>query len=346
MAVTATMMRIHTPGGALVTDQVEFGPPPGGWVSIDVVASGLCRADLGTAGAEGADALPVTPGHEVAGTVAELGADVEGWRIGDRVAVGWFGGSCGHCRACRTGDVVHCPDRRIPGVSYPGGWASRFLAPATALAHIPDELSFVDAAPMGCAGVTAFNAVRAAHAPAGARVAVFGIGGLGHLAVQFAAAMGHEVVAIARGPEREEAARDLGADQYLDSEARPPGQALAELGGVDAIISTASSTEPVAELIEGLRPRGRLVLVGVDAGSLQLPVAPVVMHALTVTGHVTGSPADTEQAMEFAVTHGIRPVTQTLPLTDAQTALESLRAGRARFRLVLDTTSTSTEANT
>ncbi|UYQ79111.1 alcohol dehydrogenase catalytic domain-containing protein [Glutamicibacter sp. JL.03c] len=329
-------MRVHAPGGLLAADRVEVGSPPEGWVAIDVVASGVCRADLGTAAAEHASG-PVTPGHEVAGVVCETGSGVERWRAGDRVAVGWFGGSCGRCPACLSGDVVHCPERRIPGVSYPGGWASRFLAPASALAHIPDALDFVDAAPMGCAGVTAFNAVRGADAPAGGRIAVFGVGGLGHLAIQFAAAMGHEVTAVARGPEREQASIALGASAYIDSEATPAGKALREVGGVDAIISTASSTAPVAELITGLRPHGRLVLVGVDAGTLDLPVAPMVVHALSVTGHLTGSPADTEQAMAFAVRHGIQPTTQTFPLEQAQSALDALREGRARFRLVLET---------
>ncbi|MFJ2620181.1 zinc-binding dehydrogenase [Glutamicibacter sp. NPDC087344] len=305
-------------------------------MAIDVIASGLCHADLGTAAAEHAPG-PVTPGHEVAGVVSGTGPGVKRWRAGDRVVVGWFGGSCGQCPACLAEDVVHCPERRVPGVSYPGGWASRFLAPASALARIPDALDFVDAAPMGCAGVTAFNAVRGADAPAGGRIAVFGIGGLGHLAIQFAAAMGHEVTAVARGPEREEDSITLGASAYIDSEAMPPGKALRALGGVDAIISTASSTAPVAELITGLRPHGRLVLVGVDAGTLDLPVAPMIMHALSVTGHLTGGPADTEQAMEFAVRHGIQPTTQTFPLAQAQSALQELRDGRARFRLVLET---------
>ncbi|GAA1727895.1 alcohol dehydrogenase catalytic domain-containing protein [Brachybacterium phenoliresistens] len=344
MASTATTIRVHAPDGPLVADQVEVRPPPPGWVSVAVVASGLCRADLGTAAADGVD-LPVTPGHEAAGTVVELGEGVDRWRIGDRVAVGWFGGSCGHCRACRSGDVVHCPERRIPGISYPGGWSRRLLVPADALARIPDGLSFVDAAPMGCAGVTAFNAVRGSGVPAGGRIAVFGIGGLGHLALQVAARSGHEVIAIARGPEREQLARELGAEEYLDCAATPPGQALHALGGADAIISTASSTEPLVELLTGLRPRGRLILVGVDAGSLELPVAPMVMHALTVTGHLTGSPADTEQAMAFAVQHGIRPVSQVLPLHQAQVALEALRRGEARFRLVLAATGPDEEAS-
>src|SRR5699024_3908027 len=201
----------------------------------------------------------------------------------------------------------------------------------------PDGLADVEAAPMGCAGVTAFNAVRTAHPAGGGRIAVFGIGGIGHLAVQFAAAVGHEAVADARGADVEEAAPRRGADQYLARDATSAGSAPRALGGVDAITGPASATESVAEPLDGLRPRGRLVLVGVDAGSLQLAVAPMVMHALTVVGHVTGSPADTEQAMEFAVANGVRPVTQTAPLTQARTALEKLRDGEARFRLVLET---------
>ena len=341
MAPMATMMRVNTPGGRLLADRVDVPAPLPGWVSIAVSASGLCRADLGTAAAERMTSLPVTPGHEVAGTIAELGPGVQGWQTGDRVAVGWFGGSCGHCRACTSGDVVHCSERRIPGISYPGGWADRFLAPAGALARIPHGLSFVDAAPMGCAGVTAFNAVRGSATPVGGRMAVFGVGGLGHLAIQFAAKRGHRVVAIARGPERAEAAHTLGAHEYIDSAATPPGEALHALGGVDAIISTASSTEPLTELIRGLRPRGRLVLVGVDAGSLHLPVAAMVSRSLTITGHLTGSPAETEQAMDFSVRHRIRPVTQTYPLEQAQAAVEALRDGKARFRLVLTSAASS-----
>lgn len=333
MSVT-TMMRVHTTDGDLNADQVKFDPPSEGWVTIDVVASGMCRADLGTAAARG-KSEPVTPGHEIAGFISETGSGVNGWKVGDRVAVGWFGGSCGHCRHCRTGDVVHCAERRVPGVSYPGGWATRVHAPASALARIPDGLDFVEAAPMGCAGVTVFNAVRHEVRSTGARVAVFGIGGLGHLAIQFAAAMGHQVIAISRGPEREEAALNLGAEMYIDSNENLPGDALREIGGVDAIISTASSTKSVAELLNGLRPHGRLVMIGVDAEALELPAGPIISHALSITGHLTGSPADTEQAMEFAVRNNIRPVVQTFPLVQAQTALIVLREGQARFRLVL-----------
>ncbi|SNR40577.1 zinc-binding dehydrogenase [Blastococcus mobilis] len=224
----------------------------------------------------------------------------------------------------------------MPGLSYPGGWAETITVPASALAHIPDGLDDFDAAPMGCAGVTTFNAVRHAHLTPDATVAVFGLGGLGHLAVQFAAAMGYRTIAIARGPERAHLARELGAHDYLDSAERPAGAALADLGGADLIVSTAPTTEPVAELLTGLRVGGRLTLIGVDGGSVQVPAAQLVMNGQTLTGHLTGSPRDTEEAMQFAVTTGVRPHVERMPLARANEAVARIRAGAPRFRIVLD----------
>ncbi|MET9116677.1 alcohol dehydrogenase catalytic domain-containing protein [Streptomyces longwoodensis] len=281
--------------------------------------------------------FPVTPGHEVAGVIAEMGDQVEGWTVGDRVAVGWFGGSCGHCAYCRTGDVVHCPKRKIPGLSYPGGWAQSITVPADALARIPNGLDLADAAPFGCAGVTAFNAIRTAGIRAGGRVAVFGIGGLGHLAVQFAAQLGYETVAIARGKDREHLARELGAHHYVDSDTQRPGAALNQLGGADLIVCTASSTAPVEELLTGLGVYGQLTLVGVDAGSVTVPAARLVMSGHTLTGHLTGSPRETEEVMAFAVTTGVRPLIERMPLEKADEAITRLRTGVPRFRIVLDT---------
>ncbi|MER7639462.1 alcohol dehydrogenase catalytic domain-containing protein [Streptomyces sp. NPDC126522] len=304
---------------------------------MSVTASGVCNADIATAAATGPGTVfPVTPGHEVTGVIAEVGDQVEGWSVGDRVAVGWFGGSCGHCSFCRTGDVVHCPERKVPGLSYAGGWAQSITVPADALARVPDELDLFDAAPFGCAGVTTFNAVRKARIRAGGRVAVFGIGGLGHLAVQFAAGLGYEAVAIARGAEREPLSRELGARHYIDSDAHAPGAALKELGGADLIVYTASSTALVNELLTGLNTHGRLTLVGVDAGSVTVPAAQLVMNAHTVTGHLTGSAQETEQAMEFAVTNDIRPMIERMPLEQAGDAVTRLRSGAPRFRIVLD----------
>ncbi|HLR84985.1 MAG TPA: zinc-binding dehydrogenase, partial [Nocardioidaceae bacterium] len=259
-----------------------------GWVRVQVTASGMCHADIGTAAADG------------------------------------------------RGDVVHCPDRRIPGISYPGGWAESIAVPAEALARIPDDLDLYEAAPMGCAGVTTFNAVRHCGAPAGGRLAVFGIGGVGHLAVQFAAAMGFEVIAIARGAAREDLARSLGAHRYIDSEANEPGASLQDVGGADVIISTASTTAPVAGLVQGLRARGRLILIGADGEQIPVPSGQLVGNAQSVTGHITGSSLDVEETMRFAVLNGIRPMIERAPLEAAGRELERLKNGEPRFRVVLD----------
>ncbi|SDO57785.1 alcohol dehydrogenase [Streptomyces sp. cf386] len=328
--------QVAEPGGPVLLGPVEARRPGPGEVRLDVMASGICGADAGTvADPSPANGFPVTPGHEVAGVVADLGPGVRDWEIGDRVAVGWFGGSCGHCSACRVGDVVHCPERKVPGLSYPGGWSSTLTVPAPTLARIPEELSAAEAAPFGCAGVTTFNALRHSGAGPGDRVAVLGIGGLGHLAVQFAAAMGFDTVAIGRGEHKRRLAGELGARHYIDTERQEPGGALRELGGARLILSTASSSKPLAELVDGLAPHGRLTVVGLDGTPLQLPLAKVVMGARSITGHLTGSPADTEQAMRFAVATGVRPRVRTVPLEEAQQALDTQREGKARFRMVL-----------
>ncbi|MCG7523265.1 alcohol dehydrogenase catalytic domain-containing protein [Streptomyces sp. OfavH-34-F] len=344
MSDSAVTMVVTEPCGPLHPVVAETVSPPAGWVRVSVVASGVCNADIATAAATGKDtALPVTPGHEVAGVIAETGDRVEGWAAGDRVAVGWFGGSCDHCAHCRTGDVVHCAERKIPGLSYPGGWAQSITVPAGALARIPDGLDLFHAAPFGCAGVTTFNAIRKAGIRAGGRVAVFGIGGLGHLAVQFAAKLGYETIAIARGRDREHLARELGACHYIDSDTQMPGAALKELDGADLILYTASSTAPVDELLTGLAVHGQLTLVGVDAGSVTVPAARLVMNGHTLTGHLTGSPRETEEAMAFAVTTGVRPMIERMPLDKADDAVTRLRSAAPRFRLVLDTAVVSSE---
>ncbi len=332
-------MRVDPERGKVVPRVVDPAPPAPGMVTVRVAASGVCFADIGTSRNTEAEG-PVTPGHEVAGEVAEIGAGVEGWRIGDRVAIGWFGGSCGNCAYCRVGDPVHCADRKIPGISYAGGWAERITVPADALARIPDGLDDFDAAPLGCAGVTTFTAIRHAGIPAGGRVAVFGIGGLGHLAVQFAAKMSYEVVAIARGTERETLARELGACHYIDSAATEPGAALHEMGGADLLLSTASATAPLAELVRGLRVHGRLTIIGVDGGTLEVPTAELTMKSIMLTGHLTGSARDVEQTMRFALLNGVRPMIERMPLEQAAEAVERLEAGNARFRIVLDATGT------
>lgn len=338
MTRDAIAMRVRTAGEPLVSERVQIEPPASGRVRVSVVACGVCRADLATAKGDGDVELPVTPGHEIAGVIAELGEGVDGWQVGERVAVGWFGGSCGGCEHCQRGDVVHCLDRQIPGRSFPGGWAESVSVPSGALVRVPEGLDLFDAAPMGCAGVTTFNAVRQAGVPAGGRVAVFGLGGLGHLAVQFAAKMGYEVVAIARGSDRQRLAKRLGAHAYIDSAGTAPGAALQASGGAHLIISTVPSAKPISELSTGLRPRGQLTLIGIDDGSIDIPADRIVMNAHRITGHLTGSPLDTEEAMRFAVLNDVRPMIERTPLEHANEALTRIQAGQPRCRVVLDAT--------
>ncbi|ODU06164.1 MAG: alcohol dehydrogenase [Pseudonocardia sp. SCN 72-86] len=305
---------------------------------VDVVASGICGADTGTVrSAEPPAGLPVTPGHEVAGVIADLGPEVTGYTVGERVTVGWLGGSCGTCPACRRGDPVHCPRRQVPGIAYPGGWSTTITVPAAALARIPDGLTMTEAAPFGCAGVTAFNAVRQAGVTAGGRVAVVGIGGVGHMAVQFASAMGYETIAVARGTDKKAWVERLGAHRFVDATVEWPGAALDSLGGADLIVSTASSTALLEELVDGLAPRGQLVVVGLDGASTKLSPARLVMHGRSIVGHLTGSPAETELAMRFAVATWVRPRVEEVPLDDVTDALVRQQSGRARFRMVLTT---------
>lgn len=331
-----TAMRVAAPSAGLVAAELELSPPGEAEVLVRVEASGVCRADAFLVGSiEPEGGFPIVPGHEIAGIVAAVGRGVDSVERGERVAIGWFGGSCGCCRACRVGDVVHCPERKTPGVSYLGGWAQFVTVPADAIARIPAGMDFDEAAPFGCAGVTTFNAIRRAGVPVGGRVAVFGLGGLGHLAVQFASALGYETVALARGAERAAHALEMGADRYIDASEEPAAKVLAGLGGADLIVYCASDTAPAGGLIGGLAEYGRLTMVGVDAGDLRVSAAELVMHGHVVTGQLTGSPRDSEDAMRFAVRNGVRAVIEHRSLHDAPTAIDRLLDGAVRFRTVL-----------
>lgn len=333
-------MAVQGPGEPLRAIEQHLSTPAPGYVRIAVVASGVCHADIATAAARGKNTVfPVIPGHEIAGVVSAIGDDAGRWNVGDRVAVGWYGGSCGQCSFCRSGDVVHCPERKTPGVSYPGGWARSVTVPVEALASIPQGMDFFDAAPMGCAGVTTFNAIRNAHLIPGSTVAVFGIGGLGHLAVQFSAAMGYRTVAISRGNYRAVLAQQLGANHYIDSTHKSPGEELRGLGGADLIVCTAPSTKTISDLLPGLAIGGRVTLIGVDSGDINVPVADFVMKNYTITGQLTGSARDIEETMRFAQINGVRPMIERMPLRNANEAIERVASGDARFRIVLETES-------
>jgi alcohol dehydrogenase len=334
----ATHRAVHvaSAGAELTLADVETTSPPRDHVRIAVAACGVCGTDHAfVTGAFPGLSWPLTPGHEIAGTIAEIGDGVEDFAVGDRVGVGWFGGNCNRCVPCRKGYFMQCERLQIPGWHYPGGYAESVTVPATALARIPDGLSFVEAAPLGCAGVTTFNALRRTRAVSGDLVAVLGIGGLGHLGVQFARAMGFETVAIARGAEKAEDARELGAHHYIDSTEVDVASALRDLGGAAVVLATAANSTAMAATVGGLGPQGELVTVGVTPENLPISPLDLINGGLSVTGHPSGTARDVEETMHFAVLTGVRAVVQERPLELAAEAYEAMDTGKARYRMVL-----------
>jgi alcohol dehydrogenase len=317
---------------------VETTSAPRDHVRIAVAACGVCGTDREFhAGHFPGMQWPLTLGHEIAGTVAEVGDGVEDWAVGDRVAVGWFGGNCNRCVPCRKGQFMQCERGQVPSLSYPGGYAESVVAPATALARIPDGLSFVEAAPMGCAGVTTFNGLRDTRAKAGDLVAVLGVGGLGHLGVQFSRAMGFETVAIARGQGKAEEAKKLGAHHYVDSTASDVAAELKKLGGATVVLATANNPEAMAATVGGLAPQGQLVTIGVSADNLPISPLDLITPGLSVTGHPSGTSRDVEETMHFALLSGVRAMIQEVPLAQAAEGFETMDSGKARYRVVLTT---------
>ncbi|MFJ9536072.1 alcohol dehydrogenase [Streptomyces sp. NPDC101225] len=308
-------------------------------VRIAVDACGICHSDTIFVNALVPGVrFPVVPGHENAGRIEELGdgAGDMGWQVGDRVAVGWFGGSCGHCRQCRQGDFIVCANLKVPGWAYDGGYAESMIAPVDALARIPDALSASDAGPMACAGVTVFNGLRRSSARPGDLVAVLGLGGLGHLGVQYAAAMGFETVGIARGADKADFAKQLGAHHYVDSTAGTPvAQALQSLGGAKVVLATASNSEAITATVDGLAPRGELVVIGADAQPLGVNPNQLLMSGRVLRGHPSGTAQDVQDTMAFSALHGIRPMTETVPLDQVDAAYRKMLSGAARFRMAL-----------
>ncbi|HME48718.1 alcohol dehydrogenase catalytic domain-containing protein [Mycobacterium sp.] len=332
-------VQVKSASGPLELVEVETPPPARDQVRIDVAACGICGTDRAfvTGGFPGIN-WPLTPGHEIAGTIAELGSEVDNFAVGDRVAVGWFGGCCNTCVPCRKGFFINCENGQVPSWHYPGGYAQSVTVPANALARIPDGLSFAEAAPMGCAGVTTYHALRGTRAVPGDRVAVLGLGGLGHLGVQFARAMGFETIAIARGAARAEDARRLGAHHYVDSAAGDVSAALQALGGVSAVLATVGNSEAMGQTVGGLSPRGELVVVGVTPEPLPISPIQLISPSLSVTGHPSGTARDVEETMHFAMLSGVRARIEERPLSDAAEAYAAMEQGRARYRMVLTMT--------
>ncbi|MEU6089434.1 alcohol dehydrogenase [Streptomyces sp. NPDC047085] len=336
---TYRVAQVTAAGGTFELVEREVPQPGPGEVRIAVEACGICHSDAIFVNAAVPGVMfPVVPGHEVAGRVEELGAGVgdRGWQVGDRVTVGWFGGSCGYCTQCRKGDFIVCERLKVPGWAYDGGFAEKMIAPCDALARIPDALSAVDAGPMACAGVTTFNGLRRSSARPGDRVAVVGLGGLGHLGVQYAVAMGFETVAIARGPEKADFAKQIGAHHYVDSTSGTPvAEALQALGGADVVLATAGNSEAMAATLDGLAPRGQLVVIGADAEPMPITPFQLIMAARGVHGHPSGTAQDVQDTMEFSALHNIRPMTELVPLDRAEEAYQKMMAGKARYRMVL-----------
>jgi len=315
-------------------------PEPGaGSVRIKVEACGICHSDSVTKeGIWPGIQYPRAPGHEIAGIVDALGPGVAGWKTGQRVGAGWHGGHCGHCDSCRRGDFVTCQVApQIPGVSYDGGYAAYTIVPAAALALIPDGLSAVEAAPLMCAGITTFNSLRSSGARAGDVVAVLGVGGLGHLGVQFAAKMGFETVAIARGGDKASLARKLGAQHYVDSQATDPAAELVKLGGARVILATVTSGKAMAAVLGGLGVNGKLIIVGAPPDPLEVPVLPLIFGRRSIVGWPSGTSIDSQDTLAFSVLTGVRPMTEVFPLERADEAYERMLSGKARFRAVLTT---------
>ncbi|MGW3013085.1 alcohol dehydrogenase [Streptomyces sp. NPDC001219] len=332
--------QVTTADGPLEIVEREVVQPGPGHVRVAVEACGVCHSDAAFIGALFPGVrFPVVAGHEIAGRIEAVGEGTySGWQVGDRVVVGWFGGSCHHCTPCRRGDFIVCENLKVPGWSYDGGFAESVIVPADALARIPNGLAATDAGPMACAGVTTYNGLRRSSARPGDLVAVLGIGGLGHLGVQYAAAMGFETVAIARGADKADFARQLGAHHYIDSTAGTPvAEALRALGGARAILATAANSEAITATVDGLAPRGELVVVGVDAEPLGFNPTQLVLSGRVVRGHPSGTAQDVRDTLVFSALHGIRPMVEIVPLDQADEAYRRMLAGAARFRMVLTT---------
>lgn len=331
------VVQVPKPGQPLAMVEKDIPEARTGQVRVRVEACGICHSDVLTqAGHWPGIEYPRAPGHEIAGTVHAVGVGVVGWKVGQRVGVGWHGGHCGTCASCRRGDFVTCQVAfQIPGISYDGGYSEYVVVPEGALALIPDRLSAVEAAPLMCAGVTTYNSLRHSGARPGDLVAILGIGGLGHLGVQYAAKMGFRTVAIARGKDKEPLSQKLGAWRYIDSESQDPAQELAALGGARAILSTVTSAKAVNATIGGLGVIGKMIVVGAPDENLQVSGVFMLMGRRSVVGWPSGTSLDSQETMAFSELSGVRSMNEVYPLDRAPEAFERMLSGKARFRVVL-----------
>src|SRR6202045_800728 len=323
-----------SPGRLELTEKTLHAPGPGK-VRIRVEACGVCHSDSGTVEALFPIEWPRVPGHEVVGRIDALGSGVQGWVVGQRVGVGFLGGSCGYCEFCRSGDLVNCRNQEYTGIHHDGGYAEVMIAKASGLVSIPEDLSSVDAAPLLCAGLTTFSALRNAPAKAGDLVAVLGIGGLGHLGLQYARHMGFEVAAIGRGSDKAELAKKLGAHYYIDSSAGNPADALQALGGAAVVLMTSSGGKTVSDTIKGLRPGGVAIVLGAGPEPIEVAGTDLLFSSRKIEGALTGNPATGDATLRFSALSGIAAMIETMPLERASEAYAKMMAGKARFRMVL-----------
>jgi D-arabinose 1-dehydrogenase-like Zn-dependent alcohol dehydrogenase len=335
-AGTMKVAQISKPGGDFEILERAIPKPGTGQVLIKVQACGVCHSDVFTKdGLWPGIQYPRIPGHEVVGVIDEVGAGVTVWKRGQRAGVGWHGGHDNTCRECRRGDFGNCRNAKIAGISYDGGYQQYMAAPVEALAAVPDGLTDVDAAPLLCAGITTYNALRHSGAFPGDLVGVLGIGGLGHLAVQFANKSGYKVAAIGRGPENAQLAKKLGANVYIDSKATNAADELQKLGGARVILATAPSAKAMSAVFEGLGPNGKLIVIGASFDPIEVTPAQLINGSRTVQGWASGTPADSEDTLRFCELTGVRPMIETYPLERAAEAYARMMSGKAEFRVVL-----------
>ena len=332
------VVQVAKAGGPLELVEREIPVPRAGTVRIKVQACGVCHSDsLAKEGRWPGLQYPRGPGHEVGGVLDAVGMGVAGWTVGWRVGVGWHGGHCGRCDSCRRGDFFACQEAlQVTGITYDGGYADYMIAPIEALAAVPDELSGVEAAPLMCAGITTFNALRNSGARAGDVVAILGLGGLGHLGVQFAAKMGFKTVGIARGKDKEPLARKLGAWHYIDSQTQDPAAELAKLGGAKIILATVTNGDAMSAALGGLGVNGTLLVVGAPK-SIEVSPGLLITGRRSVKGWYSGTSIDSQEALAFSALSGVRSMNEVYPLERAAEAYERMMSGKARFRVVLTT---------
>jgi len=331
-------VQVSKPKGPFEIVERDIPEPSAAQVRIKVQACGICHSDSFTKeGLLPGIQYPRVPGHEVAGVIDVVGKDVTEWKPGQRVAVGWHGGHCGHCESCRRGDFVTCQYAQVPGISYDGGYADYVITPTVALASIPDQLSATEAAPLMCAGITTYNALRNSGARVGDVVAILGVGGLGHLAIQFAAKMGFKTIAIARGKDKEEMVKKLGAIHYIDGQSQNTVEELAKMGGAKVILATLPSGKAMSAVLGGLGVNGKLIVIGASDEPLEVPLNLFISGRRSIVGWPSGTSIDSQDTLNFSVLSGVRSMNEIFPVERASEAYDLMMSGKARFRVVLTT---------